>query len=176
MSEEQIQNLDEAIEQHLERHGARNWKMVKERFPDISNATFWRHVKVLRQAPVIPDPKPAEQVLSQMGGHGLFPKFFEPLKKLAEYERLLAEVEEMGRQAKNNQGKIVNWRMYVKSMEMRRTLLEQQIAAARMLVDLGKLELQWDAVIETVAAASPEVKKDIVERVSALNERLYAPA
>src|SRR6185312_8603266 len=100
---------------------------------------FWRHVKAVRPPSIVASAKPVEPAAPEVTGEGLFPPFFEPMKKLAEYERLLAEVEEMARQAKDNHGRITNWRMHAKSLEMRRTLLEDQITAAQMLVDMEKL-------------------------------------
>lgn len=170
MREDRIQNLDEAIEQHLEHHGPRNWKIVRARFPDISDATFWRHVKVVRQPHTVPDAKPGEVVTPDTRGDRFFPPFFEPMKKLAEYERLLAEVEEMARQAKNNQGKIINWRMYAKSMEMRRTLLEDQITAAQMLVNMDKITRHYDLIVEALKSAPQEIVIEFAERVRELNE------
>jgi hypothetical protein len=176
MTEERVQILREAIQQHLERHGAHDWNVLRERFPDISHATFWRHVKAVRQPAAFPDDKPAERPLPQMGGDRLFPPFFEPLKKLAEYERLLPEVEEMARQAKNSQGKIINWRMYAKSMEMRRTLLQDQITAAQMLVHMEKLQRHYDVVIEVLRAVSPEARLEVMKRIQAWNENASGSA
>jgi len=170
MTEERVQILREAIAQHLELHGPRDWCLVWERFPDMSRATFWRHAKAVREAPADLERKPTEQVSPQITGDRLFPPFFEPLKKLAEYERLLPEAEEMGRQAMNNQGKIINWRMYAKSMEMRRALLQEQIAAAQLLLDMGKVQRLFDAVFETVSAASPELAMVVMTRLAALQE------
>ena len=170
MTEDRIQILREAIAQHLDVHGPRDWSLVWERFPDISRATFWRHVKAVREALSDPVPKLAEQAPLQIYGDSLFPPFFEPLKKLAEYERLLPEAEEMGRQARDNRGKIINWRMYAKSMEMRRGLLQEQIAAAQQLLDMGKMQRLYDAVLETVCAAAPELARDIMVRLRDLQE------
>jgi hypothetical protein len=172
MAEERTQILRGAIAQHLEMHGPRNWKLLWERFPDVSRASFWRHVKAVREAPADLGRNATDQTPLETGGQRLFPPFFEPLQKLAEYERLLPEAEEMGRQAMNNQGKITNWRMYAKSIDMRRDLLQEQITAAQLLLDMGKMQRLCDAVVEAIAAASPELQKDVMGRLVALHESL----
>jgi hypothetical protein len=173
VTEERVQILRETIKQHLEAHGPRNWSLVRQRFPDISHATFWRHVKAVREIPptggssrpsAVPD-------ASLASGNGEFGALFEPLKKLADYERLLPEVEEMGRQAKNDRGRIINWRMHAKSLELRRTIILEQVMTAQHLWDLGRMQHLYDEVLEALSAASPELQRDVMTRLSALQER-----
>jgi hypothetical protein len=167
--------LRQAISQHLNSCGPRGWSTVRERFPEISNATFWRHVKAVRDVPPATATQPSYlKPRTEDDSIRLFPSFFEPMKKLAELERLLPEAEEMGRQARNPQGKIINWRMHAKSLEMRRELLREQIAAAQQLVDLGKMQRLYDAVVDIVATASPNLVKEVGERLVALQKSLAA--
>jgi hypothetical protein len=173
MTDDRAQFLREAIKRHLKIHGPREWNLIREQFPEISHATFWRHVKAVREGlpPVEEKPGPTSEPDHGLGGR-LFPPFFDPLKKLTDLERVLFEVEEMGRQAKNGQGKITNWRMHAKSIEMRRSMLAEQAELAERLADLGKIQRLYDSIMEVIEGVSPDVAKEIMLRLGHLQERL----
>ena len=78
MTEDQTHHLREAIARHLELHGARDWNVVRERFPDISQATFWRYVKAIRHASTVSDPQPAEPAPRRWAVTGCFRHFSSP--------------------------------------------------------------------------------------------------
>ncbi len=45
---ERTVELHNAIDEHLRLFGSEGWSRVREGFPDISTATFWRHVRLVR--------------------------------------------------------------------------------------------------------------------------------
>jgi hypothetical protein len=164
MNGERVQALHEAIKQHLQIHGPRDWRLVRDIFPDFSNATFWRYVKAAR-APIT-SPEVNSGPPSPSGpDRNAFWQSFSPREKLAAYERLISEAEEMGRQAKNGQGRITNWRMYAKSVEMRRTFLAGQVELLSPLFNTKEIERVFDDIFKAVESISPDKSKEIFGRI-----------
>ena len=71
-----LEGLRRAVREHLTEYGARNWKLVTDRFADVPRATFWRTVKTVREEgealsknkkPSSEDPAPASSTMRRQG-------------------------------------------------------------------------------------------------------------
>ena len=60
--------------------------------------------------------------------------------------------------------------MHAKSVEMRRSILAEQVELAERLVDLGKVQRFYDSVVELVKGVSPEAASEIALRMRRLQE------
>ena len=85
---ERAQRIKRMMRKHLEEFGAANWKGVRLQCPDISDATFWRYVKISRenQDGAAGPGGPAEQSAVQATGEevpnlGALPSFYDPYQK-----------------------------------------------------------------------------------------------
>lgn len=173
-----IKQLKEAISQHLDTVGPRNWKLVRDRFPEIAPATFWRYVRQVKGGgpqfnsdrgdgvtagidyPEINVPLP-----------GIPPDFYKPLEKAAAWERLLADAEKLRDQACDKSGKIVNWRMFDRSILLREHLLLQQKDAIAEFLKFHNAQKFYDELIETVSTASPEVVSKVMTALLGLDKK-----
>lgn len=116
-----LEGLRRAVREHLTEHGARNWKLVTDRFTDVPRATFWRIVKAVRaegQA-LSKSKEPLQADRSPVRITSFFPADCQPLQKLAEYESLIRSAQELIDQAKGPGGKIKNWQMHAKGVALR---------------------------------------------------------
>src|SRR5690242_13592144 len=113
---ERAQQIKDKIRRHLGEVGAAGWRAIRAECPEISDATFWRYVKAVREEgnkegdhdePATgPTPKADEDVPRL----GALPTFYNPLQKAWLYEALLADAEALRAHAVDRRGKITNAR------------------------------------------------------------------
>lgn len=130
---ERTQQIKDMIRRHLEEVGTTRWRAVRLHCSDISDATFWRYVKAVREeiaekpGPSAPTNRSAGQAWDdEVPCLGALPGFYNSLQKARLYELLLADAETMRGQAVDHRGKITNWRMFEKSIQLRERLVSQQ--------------------------------------------------
>jgi hypothetical protein len=173
-----IKQLKDAISQHLDTVGPRNWKLVRDQFPEIAPATFWRYVRQVKSGGPQFNPDhggditggteyPEVRVRSPI----VPPDFYNPLAKIAEWERLLVDADKLRDQACDKSGKIVNWRMFDRSILVRKHLLLQQKEAINELLNLHEMQKFYNALIETISAASPEVIPKVMDALYGFQEK-----
>ena len=178
---ERTAQIKDMIRQHLEAIGPKNWNSVRARCPEISDATFWRYAKSIREelgmglgpagAPVPPVPSAnAERVLQAAAGPGFF-DFYNVAQKVRQYEGLLAQAETMAAHARDHRGRIVNWRMYAKAIALQDKLLWEQLQFMEVLQRTEAAEQFYKTVVRVVAATAPEVARKIMKDLYALKEQ-----
>lgn len=115
----------------------------------------------------VPSPPPA--VIAKDGGRT------SALDLLAELRSLWRDAHALREAAVHREGtaeRIVNARLYDRSLLARLKLIELGATVRHELWDLERMEAFYTAIIETVAAAAPEVSKEIQRRLAVLNIRL----
>lgn len=96
---ERAQQIKDLIRRHLAEVGAAQWKVVRRQCQDISDATFWRHVKTVREEGNEQEDQigaaaaPAVATDDDVPPVGALPAFYNPLQKARQYESLLADAE-----------------------------------------------------------------------------------
>jgi hypothetical protein len=170
------------IQRHLDVFGPVQWKSVRVQCPEISDATFWRYVDAVRKDAAnevrLEDPNTC---LRQAPGDeipylGALPNFYNPLQKARLYESLLTDAEIMRTQAVDHRGKIVNWRMFEKSIHLRDRLLAQQTEVLSFFQNQETNELFFDQIIEILADLPDEIKHKSMDRLREIQQqRLGAP-
>jgi hypothetical protein len=130
---ERTQQIKDTIRNHLATVGATRWKAVRLQCPEISEATFWRYVKAVREElekEAVPKESPAPTNKHHPDGGvprlGALPAFYNPLGKARQYESLLADVEIIRSRSLDYRGRVTNMRMLERSILLRERLLRQQ--------------------------------------------------
>jgi hypothetical protein len=130
---ERAHQIKDTIRNHLATVGAARWKAVRLQYPEISEATFWRYVKAVREElekETGPEEAPAPTEKHHPEGDvprlGALPAFYNPLEKARQYESLLADVEIMRYRSLDYRGRVTNMRMLGRSILLRERLLRQQ--------------------------------------------------
>ena len=159
-----VQQMKDLIRRHLEKVGARRWKAVRLQCPDISDATFWRYIKAVREEAEVEAGLGASVVQSisqatsdEVPNLGAFPSFYNPLQKARLYQSLLADAEIMRAQAVDHRGRITNWRMFEKSIQLRERLVCQQGEVVDFFQDQETGEKFFAQIIEFVDELPKEV-------------------
>jgi len=167
-----LEGLRRAVREHLTEHGARNWKLVTDRFADVPRATFWRTVKAVRAEgeALSKSKKPPSEDQAPVGTTTLFPVDCQPLRKLAEYEGLIRSAQELVDQAKGPAGKIKNWQMHAKGVALRESLVRNQVEVMGELVNLDMQACLYQAILDIVDEVIPELKERFVLRFRELSE------
>lgn len=160
------------MREHLTEHGARNWKLVMDRFVDVPRATFWRTVKAVRAEgeALSKGKKPPSEDQAPVGTTTLFPADCQPLRKLAEYEGLIRSAQELIDQAKGPGGKIKNWQMHAKGVTLRESLVRNQVEVMSELVNQDMQACLYQAILDIVVEMAPELQERFVFRFRELYE------
>lgn len=175
----QVKNM---IRRHLEEVGAEKWKAVRIQCPEISDATFWRYVKDVReQGNKVGD---QNEIATGVGPTadddvprlGTLPAFYDPLQKARVYERLLADAEALRAHAIDRRGQITNARQFEKSILLRERLLSQQAEAMNFFQSQEATQLFFDEIIECTTGLPEETVHKLMIRLHERQQRrLKAP-
>lgn len=76
------------------------------------------------------------------------------------------------RRGADGKEKVMNGRMFDKSIARRLEILATSLTTQKELWDLQRMENFYNTIIETIAAAAPEVAQEIQRRLAALNIRI----
>jgi hypothetical protein len=180
---ERMQQIKDVIRRHLAEVGATRWKAVRLHCPDISDATFWRYVKAVRDeageklGPSAPTNGSAGQSSDgEVPCLGALPGFYNPLQKARLYESLLADAEIMRAQAVDHRGRITNWRMFEKSIQLRERLVSQQGEVMEFFQSQEGWNQFFAQIIEIVDELPKEVTIKLMERLYGLQQQRLAAA
>lgn len=184
-----------AIEAHLAAEGPRNWSVVRGRYPQVSEASFWRWVRVAKETvanketldearrrfqeevEAMPDDQrlavlmhnlptaPSPDYLAKNGDHGM-----ERLNLLAVIQGLLEDANKLRAYSVNENDDIKNPVWFDRSMERRERFVNTAINAMREVWELRRIEQMFDIIVEEIAAESKETAHRITMRLRAANE------
>ena len=178
---DRTQQIKSAIRKHLGSVGASRWKIVRAQYPEISEATFWRHVKAVREEAAGAVGPRASALPSREDGTGpvppvgALPAFYSPLKKAGQYETLLADAETMKQQAMDQRGRITDRVMYERSIVMREKLLREQQQVMAFFQNQETQKQFYDCLIEVICEEAPGVQIKLMEKLQALQEGRLKP-
>jgi hypothetical protein len=163
--------LQRAIREHLAEQGARNWKLVTGRFPEVGHATFWRIVKAVRAEGGRPEQVASVGSQKEMDFACFFPPCCEPMKKLAEYQSLVRDAEDLVAQSKGAGGEIKNWKMHARGVALRETLLRRQVEVMEDLHNSDIMASFYKAIMDALVAADSAVRDEVMKKLEEINAR-----
>jgi hypothetical protein len=177
------QQIKDLIRSHLAEVGSKRWKAVRLQCPDISDATFWRYRTAVRDENEEKlDPGPSSNHSASQAPDddvpnlGALPAFYNPLKKARSYESLLADADTMRAQAVDHRGRIINWRMFEKSIQLRERLISQLGDTMEFFQDQEATKQFFAQVVEIMDELPKEIAEKFVKRLYHLQERRLAPS
>lgn len=174
---ERVQQIKNTIRRHLETVGATRWKVVQSQYPGISEATFWRYVKAVREEIAVAEaPLPSagsahEDIIDSTPPLGSLPAYYNPLKKGRQYESLVADAEAMKAQALDHRGRITDRIMYERSILVREKLMREQQQVMAFFQSEEVNQQYHDCLVEVIAAEAPEVHRKLMEKLQSLQEK-----
>jgi hypothetical protein len=188
------------IEAHLAVHGASNWRPLREQYAHLSDASWWRYVKLAKEKvaakPLFEEARqqlteraarttqeekvaaaaaclpatPSPDFIAKAGEKGRV-----QLDLLQRFEELHADAlllrEFATSPAENGSRKIRNPMFFHLSIKVRDDLLNTALKAAQAVYDLQRMQQFYDLIVEEIARENPECAQRIMERLQALNER-----
>lgn len=174
--------LAEAIEANV-RAGGGAWDSVRSRFPDVPHTTFWRTVRSVRRQlqeeaalavardevasrslGAVEDPNLGKSNRSAEGGFG-------GLNLLGRFREILADADRLRAYSISADGKILNPVMFSQSIALRDRLLGSALQLADAVYDVERFEAFYQAIVDEVAAESPEAARRIIVRLKQHQER-----
>jgi hypothetical protein len=170
--------IKDTIRNHLATVGATRWKAVRLQCPEISEATFWRYVKAVREElekEAVPEEDPARTEKHDPNGGvprlGSLPAFYNPLEKARQYESLLADVDIMRSRSLDYRGRVTNMRMLERSILLRERLLRQQAEVMDYFQNQEAMQLIFDELVETAKDLPKESVLKLMARLDELQHR-----
>jgi len=168
------------IRKHLATVGATRWKAVRLQSPEISEATFWRYVKAVREelerTTLLDDAPPPEQpeLYDGVPRVGELPAFYNPLQKARQCEELLADAEIMRSGSLDYRGRVTNLRILERSILLRERLLRQQSEVMGYFQNQEAMKLFYDELIEIASDLPEEGVRKFMMRLHELQQRRLA--
>lgn len=180
-----------AILEHVRRGDSGNWKVVRDRFPEVPAATFWRYVRRARKSTVneasiaearkrladhVETTSRAQIALHACevdsdADHVPLPSVaagFQQLNLLGHLDTLFRDIELLKSYALNEEGRIKQPHFFSQAISMHDRAIGTTLKCAESAWDLQKMWDFYDAVVSEVAVASPEIAKNIMSRLSQL--------
>jgi hypothetical protein len=183
-STERVQQVQEAIIEHLKAVGACDWEEVQKEFLDVPTSSFWRYVKkakVQLERPVAPDvaadlfsrEEPTEDQ-SEPWDKPELNATFRLLKHAQRFYDLHADILALRQHALDKDGRIRDAQLFAKTIRLRSQLLKEELSVVDGIHATDVNTRFFDAILETVAKASPEVAKAIIISLEELHQQFNA--
>jgi hypothetical protein len=179
VSSERVALVEEAIIDHLKNVGSHDWAEVQKDFLDIPPATFWRKVtKAKAQLAQSAVPRISDDLFSQAEENGDEPEVWEKpllntayrsLNQAQRLHELYADILALRQRALDKDGKICDPQLFAKSIRLRNQLLTDELKMVEGMHAADANTNYFDALIEEVRKASPEVAKAIILSLHAYN-------
>ena len=182
---ERIEQIKEAIIEHLKTVGSSDWEEVQKDFLDVPTSSFWRYVKKAKaqlESPVAPNVAADLFSREEPKGHQSEPwdkpelnGTFRLLKHAQRFYELHADILALRQHALDTEGRIRDPQLFAKTIRLRNQLLKDELNVVDGVRATDVNTRFFDSVIETVAKASPEVAKAVMISLNQLNEELNGP-
>jgi hypothetical protein len=179
------ENLRQAIEGHLREHGPRNWKLVRDQFSGVSDASFWRTVRRVRTP--TDDAADIHQARKRVSLHvaGRLDRqnaktgtslpegeFFSGLNLLRMLENIFDDIQLLRAFSTSAEGAVRNPLFFAQTISMRERTLKTAIGCAQSILNLEYATSFYDAVVDEIALVDPDTAKRITVRLAKLSERI----
>lgn len=183
-----------ALERHVAEYGATNWESVRRQFDEVSDSTFWRYVRRLKNhhpkgkavavaerleqelsKPAAPR-RPAQSRPSKRPARALPTAKTAQIKPVGQLDAMeemreaIATADAIRDYSKTVDGRIKNPRYLMSSAKLRLDTIRTAVSVMELLVDSERIEKFFSAVVEEVGRESPEAQGRILERLQIINQ------
>jgi len=181
--------VQRAIATHVEAHGPARWELVRQRYPDVPIATFWRWVRDIKKKPSKERMQAARDLLavaprsrvaiaaSQMPsvsiddvtkGAGVVAQ---QIDVRLELDELMADAKLLRSFSMSSDGtKVELPKIFADAAKLRIQLLEMVLAATPILSSAEVVANFFDSVVHTVAKCEPEAARQIIVKLNRFKE------
>lgn len=181
----------DAIRDHLEHAGSREWNAVRDAFADVPHATFWRMVRAVKAEALVRKVQalPAGSAQDVAIDEAFAEDYRDLARGLREPPRLrdlygqaaidpqavlaacLANANDVVTHARGADGKVRAPKLLIQASKLMADTLRTAAAVSAVLWEERRVRDFYKAMMEEIAAESPEVAARIAARLEALNAR-----
>jgi hypothetical protein len=162
-----------AIHAHMEHFGARHWDTVRRDFEDIPQATFWRLVRDTKKQTIarkVDDlAARAEPVLPTVPSIGDLRGAIDPQAVLS---ACLQNANAVIDYAKSADGRVRNAKLLIAATRAMTEILRTAAAVSSTLLDERQTRDFYRAIMDEMAAESPQLRARVAVRFEALNSEM----
>jgi hypothetical protein len=187
--EERRAAVTDAIRAHRAEFGDKNWSRVIDQFPEVSDGTFWRCVRAVREESKL-EPEvlagaieKAKRAVSAYLPAPVPPEYYvrggvtavRNVDFLTTVSRLHTDIDMIRNWAvtvaEDGEEKIKNPNFFVQAVKLRMELQRVQVQTAEKVYQMQQSREYWDTIIEEIGKESKECQHRIVQRIAVLNAR-----
>jgi hypothetical protein len=169
------------IAAHLLTSGGAAWSKVRERYPEISMASFWRIVREVKsaQSDALKSPEgegtaegdakeaaDADESLSLPLTENL-----SPFRLLAEYDRLLDDAEKLRKFAVDQQDNVIRPAAFMQSARLRERVLAAAVPVLAGLWDATAAGQYWEGLLAYLKTIDQPSSLSIRQRIRSFSRR-----
>ena len=181
-SSERIKLVQDAIVTHLKTVGPHDWDEIQKDYLDIPTSSFWRYVKKakeqLERSAVVVGPldlfaenKRAEDKTKAWENPNTN-SVFRVLNHCQRFYELHSDLLALRQHALDPNGQIRDPQLFAKTIRLRNQLLNDELNTAEGVAHTDLNTKLFDAMIEAIAKASPEVAKAVIVSLERVNEEI----
>jgi hypothetical protein len=170
------------IRDHIMTHGSRRWRLLRSRYPTVSEPTFWRWVRAvkeefgcgvraqpeegseLQKALVEKTPDPAATARGSAVGGG-------PLR-FAELQDLHHDAALLRGHALTADGRIRDPALFHRSMKLRMAILERAVKLQSLIFENYRAGAFFGSVLREIGEEAPELQRRVTARLTRLDESM----
>lgn len=187
-----FQALERAIVAHVTEHGMAKWALVRAKFPDVSESSFWRAVEKFKKSPSGAMGREAKKATQRVirevhRAKDLMPMPVAPgtviqhgVENVSQAIDYLVHLNEALRAAdllrdaaltmdEDGKAKVKSTKTLMQSARIRLDAIKAAASVMEFLADVNRLESFFKAVTEAVGKVSPDAQQEILDRMAELN-------
>lgn len=186
-----------AIAKHLAKHGPEKWHLVRGKFPDVADSTWWRWVREVREAPPsrealgIARKKMAATVRGEPDKAAALSAGLPAMPSPAAFARnggqavaaldffkasagLFEDAEKLRAYSLNADGGIKIPMFFEKSIKSRLDILDKAAGLLERIYSIQEQQRLFDTIIAFVAEEEPSVQKRLIDKLHAAKSQIGA--
>jgi hypothetical protein len=171
------------IEAHLLTSGSCDWRTVRNHHGDVSNATFWRILREVKQAKAQqadrPNPIAADATSSVSARESidplplLFPGVLSTSYLTFEFEQAREDLDRMRAYCLDAEGKVTQPSTFNQYLKLRDRLVEDIMCRRMKLVETDRIDALWKALAEGIMGLDMELGRKVVQIIDEVNARCF---
>jgi hypothetical protein len=175
--------LSSDIEAHLLASGSCDWRTVRDRHSDISNATFWRIVRKVKEAktrqagPVIPpstDPGVSGGPTGSASATSiLFAGILSTAYLTSEFERALQDLEKLHEYCVDAEGKVIRPSTFIQYLKTRERLVGDIMHRRLQLLTEDAEDARWRAMVAAFADLDRDLYRKVVDAIKEVHKTKF---
>lgn len=168
-------DIAEDAKKHIAAVGSKQWRLVRARYPGVSESTFWRAIRAAKAELSAEDMRTVSEQPGRADASGVVAAAI-PLRVdyLEAYRQLFADVCALRQAALNADGSVRLPAVFDRSIKTRLALIARSVKLMSQIYSLRNVRLFVDALMLELESAPPDLQRRLRGRLQQLGDRAGA--